>query len=97
MTDSLESRRKVIVPLLRDCDRPVECGKLMDDAASLIQEYERIYQIRNFQCVGLIDALETLLKEYSSAGLRGKAGLYAHKMINIITEQWQREDREHYD
>ena len=24
-----------------DCDRPVECGKLMDDAALLIQDYEK--------------------------------------------------------
>ncbi len=82
--DTLESRRKVIVPLLRDCDRPVECSNLMNDAALLIQDYEKAYRISMTNSTVLYDVLEKLLDDYSSNGLQGKAGLYACKAMAIV-------------
>jgi hypothetical protein len=37
MTDTLQDRAKVVRHLLREADRPVECGALMDDAAQVIE------------------------------------------------------------
>ena len=79
MSDSLESRRKVIVPLLRDCDRPAGLSALMDDAAMLIQDYEKAYRISITNSTVLYDALEKLLDDYSS-----KAGLYACKVMGMV-------------
>lgn len=63
MSDPLDDRRKVIVQVLRDCDRPVECGKLMEDAAVLIQDYERAYRISASTGAILLWALEGLLAD----------------------------------
>lgn len=84
MSDSMDDRRKVIVPLLRDCDRPVGLSALMDDAAMLIQDYEKAYRISMANSTVLYDALEKLLDDYSSNGLQGKAGLYACKAMAIV-------------
>lgn len=84
MTDSLETRRKVIISLLRDCDRPVEVSALMNDAAMLIQDYERAYRISMANSTVLYDALKKLLDDYSGNGLQGNAGLYACKAMAIV-------------
>lgn len=55
---TLEDRRKIIVPLLRDCDRPVEVSQLMNDAALLIQDYEYAYRITETQLLAVLGAYE---------------------------------------
>lgn len=84
MSDTLDDRRMVIVPLLRDCDRPAGLSSLMDDAAMLIQDYEREYRISMANTTVLYDALEKLLDDYSSNGLQGNAGLYAADAMAIV-------------
>lgn len=45
MKGTINKRCNIIVPLLRDCDRPVEVSNLMNDAALLIDDlHDSLYK-----------------------------------------------------